>query len=291
MSEMPNHAYIPCAGYGIALNDRVYQLGNELGEGYFGKVFACRDRWSNDLVAKVLIPRGRTYEDVRQQWTGELENLVRLRHPNITYVYDAFEHRNTFYLIIERCGTDLHQLLQIPDYNGELWLPALARDVLQGLEFIHSAGYVHKDLHLGNVFAAWTRDRMVPTKNPVASFKIGDLGISRLESDINVFNTMLAQWMMPPEAIDPLQFGLVGRGVDIYHVGLVFLAVILGEVPEFSREDIVCGEPRKLAESLNSVYGQPVALALRRHVAQRPRTAADLWEALVSVMPDHAKPF
>lgn len=285
LSAQQRQVRFPVAGEVITLGDRVYTIGDFLGEGYFGKVYACRDRWANDLVAKVLVPRQRSYEEVRKQWQHELNALLDLRHPTITYAYDAFERESTFFLVIERCGTDLNALFTIPQYDGHAWLPALARDLLQGLEYIHDAGYVHKDLHLGNIYAAWSRDRMVQTKEPVVSFKIGDLGITRLESDINVFHTMLAQWMLPPEAIDPTSFGLIGRAVDIYHVGLVFLSVLLGHVPSFTRDEVLAAKPRLMAESLQSPYSGAIAWALRRHVAARPPTAAALWDAILAAVP------
>ncbi|MEZ5494496.1 MAG: hypothetical protein R3E61_07905 [Pseudomonadales bacterium] len=90
---------------------------------------------------------------------------------------------------------------------------------------------------------------MVPTKDPVWSFKVGDLGISRLESDINIFGTMLAQWMFPPEAINPIEFGIVGKSTDIYHVGLLLLAVMPIECQTFQKEEVLSGVPRQLAEN------------------------------------------
>lgn len=33
-----------------------YTIGDRIGEGHFGHVYACRDHWENDLVAKVLKP-------------------------------------------------------------------------------------------------------------------------------------------------------------------------------------------------------------------------------------------
>src|SRR5215813_10431059 len=131
---------------------------------------------------------------------------------------------------------------------------------------------------------------MVPEGQPVLSFKVGDLGISRLESDVNVFNTMLAQWMLPPEAIDPNQFGLVGRTVDIYHAGLVLLSVLLGSIPSFTKEEIIAGKPREMAEELPSIYGPPIAMALRRHTNARPQLAGELWQNIVDVMPRHVWP-
>ncbi len=262
-----------------------YYLGEDIGEGYYGKVYACSDDWMNDLVAKVMVPKNQTYEQVRDLWTRELTNLVNLRHPNITYVYDAFEYRHTFHLIIERCADNLFTLIQWPDIDGNLWLPYLARDILQAIDYIHRSGYVHKDIHAGNVFSQWVRDRMVPKKPPVLIFKVGDLGISRLETDINVFSTILAPWILPPESIDPGTFGTIGKQVDIYHAGLLFLNLFVREVPHFTTQDILAGKPRQLAENLPSPYARAISRALRRHVYYRTQSALELWKDIRVAMP------
>ena len=171
----------------------------------------------------------------------------------------------------------LDLVINLQGLIADNWIPYVARDVLQGLEYIHSAGYVHKDIHPGNVFVSQSQDRMVPTKDAVWSFKIGDLGISRLETEVSAFNTILAQWMLPPEAIDPSQFGQVGRTLDVYHVALMLLALTLNRVPTFTRDDVLEGVPRQLAESSESRYGPAIARALRRHTTARTPTAMHFW--------------
>jgi serine/threonine protein kinase len=270
----------PTAGEVILHGENQYILGAEIGGGFFGKVYECTDEWGNDLVAKVLLPRDRSYDAVRKDWLAEMEKLVQLRHPNITFVHAAFEYRDTFYLVIERCTRDLEHLINMPGLKGDVWIPHLARDVLQAIGFIHAWNYVHKDIHPKNVFMAFHYDRMVPSQDPTLSFKVGDLGISRLESDINVFNTALAQWMLPPEFLDPPQFGAIGRPVDIYHAGLLLLSLSLGSIPAFSRDDILAGRPRETAEQLNSPYSKSIARALRRHVSERIPTAMAFWREI-----------
>lgn len=171
------------------------------------------------------------------------------------------------------------------DRNGEMWVPYVARDILQALDFIHHNKFVHKDLHAGNVFVSEVRDRMVPSKEPVYLFKIGDLGIGRLESDIRIFGTILAEWMLPPEHLNPVEFGQVRRQVDIYHVGLLLLSLLLNRTPQFTTEEVLAGVPRQTAESLPSPYAPVVAQALRRHVAARFQTPLEFWRAILAVRP------
>src|SRR3990172_11787 len=72
-----------------SLTGNTYTMGDKIGEGFFGVVYSCVDIWGNDLAAKVLKPTG-TYDTVRASAEAELQKLLELRHPNITYAYDAF---------------------------------------------------------------------------------------------------------------------------------------------------------------------------------------------------------
>ena len=273
----------PRTGEKIECNGIGYFIGQKIGEGAFGAVFDCRDEWGNELAAKVLLPQNRSYEAVREEWLHEFQNLQQLRHPHITFIHQAFEYRDTFYLIVEKCSFTLKDLIGNPDINGEIWLPHVSRDILNGLQYIHDQKYVHKDLHAGNVLVSLQRDTLVPDNQPVWRFKIGDLGISRLEGDIRIFNTRLAQWMLPPEFLQPAEFGVVGKHVDIYHVGLLLLRLLLNQTPNFTKDDIIAGRPRELAEGLQSKYAMAIARALRRHVSARTPSAIEMWREISAV--------
>jgi serine/threonine protein kinase len=156
--------------------------------------------------------------------------------------------------------------------------------ILQAVNFIHNyrEGYVHIDIHPGNVFVSEVKNILVPNESPIYKFKIGDLGISRLEKDIDIQSTM-AQWMLPPEYFDTTEFGPIRRQVDIYHTGLLLLSLLLGCIPEFTPQEILDAVPRKIAETLSSPYSKAIARALRRHVADRTQTALDFWRDLSKV--------
>jgi len=262
-------------------NGRVYTIGDPLGGGNFSQVFCATDNWERELAVKVLKPHG-TYEHIKELAISEAASLILLRHTRITYLYDIFEYENAFYIVSERCGQSVSTLLTFPDDDRRRLFRPLAQHLLDALDFIHSHGYVHQDVHLNNVFIAWTKSPI--SADQVFSFKLGDLGLAKPVEHINAANTILAEWMLPPEFIDQF-FGPMDRRVDIYHASLLLLQVLSGRSLNLSRDDIRDGVPRKMAESLGTPYGQVLASALRRHVEARPGSALEFWEAIRSVGP------
>src|SRR5688572_3691817 len=111
---------------------------------------------------------------------------------------------------------------------------------------------------------------MDPKHTPRLQFKLGDLGIARLEDDIRTVGTVLAPWMRPPEAIAPEAFGRVSKPTDVYHCALLLLAVLRREIYPFTEQEIVAGLPRDFAER----SGWPAAMALSNalHPALQRRT-------------------
>ncbi len=265
----------PQYGEQVECDGRFYYLGALVGQGHFGAVYECTDEWGNALVAKVLLPRDRTYEQVKKIWLSELTSLLNLRHPNITYVYDAFEYRDTFYLVIERCVANLADW---PTVRGDAWIPYVARDVLQGLDFIHARGYIHKDLHPGNVLVKWAGERGAPSDAPVLTFKISDLGISNLQSDLSA---TMADWMLPPEHLDSARFGIIGPQTDIYHAGLMLLNLLFVQPRFFTNDEILAGVPAEVARGLPSPYALALSAALSPVVGDRTATARDFWRAIL----------
>jgi eukaryotic-like serine/threonine-protein kinase len=257
-----------------------YRIGRVIGEGSFGVVYECTDTWDNELAVKILKPRG-TYEEVRGSAVAELQKLRTLRHPNVTYVHDGFEFRHTFYIVFERCWQPINQFIQRENFKGHLWLRAMARQLLQAVHFLHCNDYVHQDIHGGNVFVATVRDDMAP-EDMVFTFMLGDLGITKMVSDMDAANTVLAEWMRAPEALVPSEFGPMDRRMDIYHCGLLFLQVLLGKPLTFTREEVLAGKPREVAREVGGQFTFALEKALRRHVDYRTASALEFWRDLNS---------
>ena len=137
--RQPRRFRLPEKGEVISHGERNYYIGEKLGRGGFGVVYECSDDWGNPLVAKVILPHERPYAEVRESWLEEASKLMDLRHPNITFVRDAFEHQDTFYLIIERCNFPLLQVitsfgLDAERFGRDLGAPETQQKLLTEIE-------------------------------------------------------------------------------------------------------------------------------------------------------------
>ena len=260
-----------------------YTMGELIGEGHFGVVYSCTDVWNNDLAAKVLKPIG-TYEKVKASAEGEFAKLLTLRNPYITFVYDAFEYRDTFYIITERCHGPIKSLFALKDFNGQAWMMPIARCLLQAVHYLHRKYYAHQDIHCGNVFMALVKDEMTPADRDAMVFKLGDLGVAKLLNEIDATNTRAA-WMLPPEVLNPSEFGPIDHRIDIYHAGLLLLELAYSRELSFTPEEITNGRPREMARALSAPLSFALEKALRRHVQFRTASAMELWRDLHTSFP------
>ncbi|HVC00297.1 MAG TPA: hypothetical protein VNJ12_13340 [Candidatus Dormibacteraeota bacterium] len=88
--------------------------------------------------------------------------------------------------------------------------------------------------------------------------------------------------MLPPEVLEPSEFGPLDHRIDIYHCGLLFLNLAHGEELRFTAEEIKSGMPRVMALQLPAPFSFALEKALRRHAPYRTNSAMELWRDLNS---------
>ena len=76
--QPPRQFTPPQFGEVISCNNVNYHVGKLIGNGAFGAVYECMDDWGNLLAAKVLLPQDKPYEQVREEWLRECNNLMTL---------------------------------------------------------------------------------------------------------------------------------------------------------------------------------------------------------------------
>ncbi|HWP86643.1 MAG TPA: serine/threonine-protein kinase, partial [Burkholderiales bacterium] len=155
---------------GYSLNE--YRIESTLGIGGFGLTYLATDANLNLKVAiKEYLPgelalrcddqsvRSKsastleTFNWGRTRFLEESRTLASFRHPNIVRVMRFFEANQTAYMVMEFVdGQALDEWLPARRPLTEQALKALALPVLDGLEVIHGAGFLHRDIKPGNIF-------------------------------------------------------------------------------------------------------------------------------------------
>jgi eukaryotic-like serine/threonine-protein kinase len=251
-----------------------YTVNSILGAGEFGAVYECIGPFDQIYALKMVRPALRPYADVMADWVREVQRLLSLRHPNVVYIYDAFEYGNLFYLALERCDHPLSAMLGTPMQEG--LVIELARQLLAALQFLHDHDVVHDDLHPGNVL-------ITHTDRPIV--KITDFGISHeLRGQPAIRQNVVHHTIMAPEI---LASGYTSKQSDLYQIGLLMYWMLTCESAtplDVSYQELVRqvaeGEPRRRAEAIGTELGALVAKLLRRREQYRYSSAREVWADL-----------
>lgn len=269
MSKSAFQEYSP--GALIRNGGRAYVVEERISRGKFGYAFSCRDDGGTPRILQVLWPFSRSYETVREKWSEQADELRRLEHSGLVRVLEGFEHSGCFHLVHERCERRLDHQIDSSGDDASRCLLDVAGPVLGALDAVHRAGYTHRNLHPRNVFRAAS-----------GAIKLSDLAVDTLLGNVDVLNTKISRWLVPPEYLSPTECGPMDHRVDIYQAGLLLLCMLRGRVTQYSFEEISRGAPARDAGELASEYGEILARALRPKVEERYETALELCNALRS---------
>ena len=148
-----------------------YVLLDPLGKGGMGIVYRARHRRMDRLVAlKTLTDRATESDDSVQRFQREVRAAARLSHPNIVAAYDAGEHDDTHYLVMELVdGIDLAKLVRQSGPLNASRAVDYVRQAATGFAYAHTQGIIHRDIKPQNLLV--DRSQHV---------RILDMGLARL---------------------------------------------------------------------------------------------------------------
>lgn len=148
-----------------------YVLERVLGQGGFGITYLARDTNLDQAVAiKEYLPvdvatrradatvrprsdeQGERYRWGLDRFIQEARTLARFDHPNIVRVLSVFEQNGTAYMVMRfEEGENFAALLDRKRTLAEEDLMRVLLPVLDGLELVHNAGFIHRDIKPDNV--------------------------------------------------------------------------------------------------------------------------------------------
>lgn len=248
-------------------------------------VYEAYDPLMNRRVAikELSVPGGSTSQqrDERiRRFQREVKAAGSLAHPNIVTIYEVGEDGNRHFMAMEFLdGHNLRNELDTHGFLAPLRAVDIAIEVLNGLDFAHRHGVVHRDIKPDNI--QLLDDGRV---------KLTDFGIARLTFEPNL--TMDGQVFGTPSYMSPEQ--VVGKEIDarsdVFGLGVVLYEMIAGQKP-FKGDNVIAithaitNQHPDQPTQANHALWQVIQTAIDKTPAMRYPSAQAMREALESVLP------
>ena len=264
-----------------------YQIDRVLGAGGFGLTYlgwdlklrthvAIKEYLPNDLAVRKadhsVMPKSSADEDNfrwgLERFLDEARTLARFKHPNIVSVHLYFEAHNTAYIVMEFVeGKTLEELLKREEVMNEKSLVSFLKPLLSGLEKVHGAGFLHRDIKPGNILLR-ADDTPVLVDFGAARQAIG----GRSQSVASVVTRGYA----PIEQYSPDDEQ--GPWTDIYALGAVAYRAVTGEAPPDAtkrvRRDLMKPSVEACQDKYSAGFLQAIDRALSVSIKDRPQNIA-----------------
>lgn len=267
-----------------------YLVLEHIGSGGGGRVYKAQHRHMERTVAIKVLHDAHSFDPaLRLRFRREVKASARLIHPNIVTAFDAGDHRQTLYLVMEYI--DGQSLLDVVRQDGPLPVKQATDFVMQaasGLAYAHSQGVIHRDVKPSNLI----RDRH-------ARVKILDMGLAQLcsmttqgalpslSSELTKHGTVVGTvgYISPEQMNDAHQ---VDARTDIYSLGCTYFFLLTGQPPYTgSLMETIAGHAREpvpslrkhrndVPPSLDNVFQQMIA----KDASERFTSMGDVMTAL-----------
>lgn len=175
--------------------DQVFQKIQLIGKGNFGKVHKVKDIRNNKVYAAKIInleASQEELEDIRE----EILVLNSCESNHITRYYASTVHRQNLWIIMEYLdGGSAQSLCKMMAENNkhleEVYLNIILREVLYGLDYIHSKNKMHRDIKDLNFWRFFT----IMSQGTRISLKMGTIFVeNRLFPDQPTFCSPKPAW-------------------------------------------------------------------------------------------------
>jgi serine/threonine-protein kinase len=281
--------------------DDKYEIVQRLGAGGMGEVYRTRHiHLHEDRVIKILRGDKATDPHAFKRFQQEARIAAQVKHPNVAILYDFAQLPDgSFYMVWEFiAGQDVDSALRAHGPFRMSLAVEMAIQALRGLDAIHSAGVIHRDISPDNLMIA--RDRR---DKPLV--KIIDLGLAKdLEaaggSEITQAGMFMGKLMYcSPEQAGSMPGAKLDHRSDLYSLAAVLYEMVTGK-PPFDSESEHGFALRRLSEEPISMIGRTsgitvpgplnevVMRALERDREERWPDALSFLRALVRVA-DHLR--
>jgi Protein kinase domain len=265
-----------------------YRIERRLARGGMGILYLAVEPGLDRRVAlKLIAPEAAADVVFAKRFAEESRIAASIEHPNVVPIYSAGEQGGVPYIAMRYVsGSDLSRRLADEGRMAPERAAALIAQVADGLDAIHAAGLIHRDVKPANV--------LLSGEPGDEHAYITDFGVARnVATESGLTQTGRFVGTLDYVAPEQISGGSVDARVDVYALGCLLFKLLTGEVP-FPRE----GEAARLYAHLNdpppapSLYAPDVSMALDDVVARamskqpddRHPSAGDLGRAATAAL-------
>jgi serine/threonine protein kinase len=272
--------------------DGRYTIIDRLGAGGMGEVYmATHNFLGSSRVIKVVHPNISGNTDAKDRFLREARAATKVQHQNVATLHDfAALPDGAHYMVWEFiAGENLAQRLRGRGTLQPRQAVHITLQALRGLEAIHRAGIIHRDISPENL--------MITADDEV---KIIDLGVAKVEDTDAVSQTRTGIFVGKLRYAAPEQLGFIPEGekidarADLYAMAMVLVELLTGRPPYEATSPheyfmLHATEPKKQTVTLPLEMAGSAALqavlekALARDRNNRYATARDFAAALEEI--------
>ncbi|XP_055409390.1 myosin light chain kinase 3 isoform X4 [Bubalus kerabau] len=197
-----------------------------LGGGRFGQVHRCTEKATGlSLAAKIIkVKSAKDREDVK----NEINIMNQLSHVNLIQLYDAFESKNSFTLVMEYVdGGELFDRITEEKYHlTELDVVLFTKQICEGVHYLHQHYVLHLDLKPENILCVNQTGHQI---------KIIDFGLARRYKPREKLKVNFGT----PEFLAPevVNYEFVSFPTDMWSVGVITYMLLSGLSPFLGETD------------------------------------------------------
>ena len=193
----------------------------EIGEGAFGVVSKIKMKYGGLYRAAKLVKRDALAKakNKREKFIAEITIPMKTDHPNINKLFEVFEWKNNYILIMELCeGGDLFCKIKNQKTFPESRVADIMKQILSGVVYLHKNHIVHRDLKPENMLY----------DNEGKTIKITDFGTAiELHPPKKLTLVVGSPFYMAPEVIT----GDYDEKCDVWSCGVILYILLCGSPP------------------------------------------------------------